>query len=64
MTKADCIKAHMAKAQYYLELADKYQQLALAGEADAQSYELHNAIEEMMDEMDDLLMEVCIPLEV
>lgn len=64
MTKADRIKENIAKAQYYLELADKFQQLAFAGEADAQSYDLHNGIEAMMDEMDDLLMEVCIPLEV
>jgi len=63
MNKVETIKANIAKAQYYLELADKYQQMAFAGEADAQSYDLHNGIEEMMAEMDDLLMEVCIPLE-
>ena len=63
MTKAEAIKAHISKAQYYLELADKHQQLALAGEADAQSYDLHNGIEAMMDELDELMMEVCIPLE-
>jgi hypothetical protein len=61
--KADCIKAHIAKAQYYLELADKHQQLALAGEADAQSYDLHNGIESMMEDLDDLAYEVCVPLE-
>jgi hypothetical protein len=64
MTKEQMIKTHVERAQYYLELADKHQQLAFAGEADAQSYDLHNGIEEMMDELDDLLMEVCIPLQV
>ena len=64
MTKADMIKAKIARAQFHLQEADRLQQEALAGEADAQSYDLHNGIEAMMDEMDDLLMEVCIPLEV
>jgi hypothetical protein len=57
------IKEYAEKAQMYLQLADKYQQMAFGEFADAQCYDLHNGIEAMMDEMDDLLMEVCIPLE-
>ena len=64
MTKVEQIKEYASKAQYYLELADKYQQMAFGEFADAQCYDLHNGIEEMMEEMDELLMEVCIPLEV
>jgi hypothetical protein len=63
MTKAEQIKAHIAKAQYYLQLADKYQQLALGSDRHHESYEFHNELENMADEMDELLMEICIPLE-
>ena len=63
MSKTDKIKEYAGKAQYYLELADKYQQMAFGEFADAQCYDLHNGIEEMMGEIDELLMEVCIPLE-
>ena len=63
MTKVEMIKAKIARAQFHLQEADRLQQEALAGEADAQSYDLHNGIENMADELDELLMEVCIPLE-
>ena len=63
MTKSEIIKSKISRAQFHLEEADRLQQEAFALEADAGCYDLHNGIEEILSEMDDLLMEVCIPLE-
>lgn len=61
MTKAEMIKAKIARAQFHLEEADRLIQEAF-GASDS-SYDLHNGIESLMDEVDEALMEVCIPLE-
>ena len=63
MTKADMIKAKIARAQFHLEEADRLQQEAFGSEAELGCYDLHNGIESILNEMDDLLMQVCIPLE-
>jgi hypothetical protein len=71
MNKSEIIKSKIARAQFHLEQADKLQQEAFGelqqeafGElAELGCYDLHNGIEEILSEMDDLLMEVCIPLE-
>ena len=63
MTKADMIKAKIARAQFHLEEADRLQQEAFGTEDELGCYDLHNGIEALIEEMDDLLMQVCIPLE-
>jgi hypothetical protein len=63
MTKADMIKAKIARAQFHLEEADRLQQEAFGTEAELACYDLHNGIEALIEEMDEALMEVCIPLE-
>jgi hypothetical protein len=63
MTKAEMIKAKIARAQFHLQEADRLQQEAFGTEAELASYDLHNGIESLMDEVDEALMEVCIPLE-
>ena len=63
MTKAEMIKAKIARAQFHLEEADRLQQEAFGSEAELGCYDLHNGIESILNEMDDLLMQVCIPLE-
>ena len=57
------IKAKIARAQFHLEEADRLQQEAFGSEAELGCYDLHNGIESILNEMDDLLMQVCIPLE-
>jgi hypothetical protein len=63
MTKSEIIKSKIARAQFHLEEADRLQQEAFGELAELGCYDLHNGIEEILSEMDDLLMEVCIPLE-
>jgi hypothetical protein len=63
MTKSEIIKSKISRAQFHLEEADRLQQEAFGELAESGCYDLHNGIEEILSEMDDLLMEVCIPLE-
>lgn len=62
MKKVDMIKAKIARAQFHLEEANRLQQEAFGKETD-RCYDLHCGIEALLEEMDETLMEVCVPLE-
>ena len=63
MTKSEIIKSKISRAQFHLEEADRLQQEAFGELPESGCFDLHNGIEAIMGEMDDLLMQVCIPLE-
>ena len=63
MTKSDIIKSKIDRAQFHLEQADKLQQEAFGELAELGCYDIHNGIEALLQQMDEVLMEVCIPLE-
>jgi hypothetical protein len=64
MTKSDIIKSKIDRAQFHLEQADKLQQEAFGELAELGCYDIHNGIEALLQQMDEVLMEVCIPLEI
>lgn len=63
MKKVEMIKAKIARAQFHLEEANRLQQEAFGLESELRCYDLHCGIEALLEEMDETLMEVCVPLE-